>query len=329
MLTKTKKPMTVFFRFAKGHDEGGGNRRAGGVCAWVRRATERDALPPRLDVRTAAVLAAAKQPRVRLWLEHSRGRREGLWSALPPTLRRAARTLGWTPSCYGPRGVCQDAHALTTRHRALCDTRRPRPTRAVSQEHTSLAMAGKTSLGPAAYKLPPSVGGKQPDGRKANPPVWKFGTARARLLSNPPSFEGDRRPDYGPQPMLGPGQTLSRVRSEPAFGFGSAGRATAKKVFISSSHQRLDLYGMESPGPAHYASQSTIGRRGALARCAITHAAHMFVSGAHDHTSLAWGHHTLTTHHAARARGRTARVPTHLRPTAERGSYCDMPRFCV
>jgi len=129
-------------------------------------------------------------------------------------------------------------------------------------------MAGKTSLGPAAYKLPPSVGGKQPDGRKADPPVWKFGTARARLLSNPPSFEGDRRPDYGPQPVLGPGQTLSRVRSEPAFGFGSAGRATAKKVFISSSHQRLDLYGMESPGPAHYASQSTIGRRGALARMA-------------------------------------------------------------
>ena len=55
----------------------------------------------------------------------------------------------------------------------------------VSQEHTALATAGMHSPGPAVYLLPPSVGGKQPDGRRADPPSWGFGTNnRARALSS-------------------------------------------------------------------------------------------------------------------------------------------------
>lgn len=47
----------------------------------------------------------------------------------------------------------------------------------VSQAHTILATGGRDSPGPAQYNLPPSVGGKQPDGKKPDPPVWGFGGA--------------------------------------------------------------------------------------------------------------------------------------------------------
>ena len=44
----------------------------------------------------------------------------------------------------------------------------------VSQEHTLSNTYGRQSPGPATYVLPASVGGKQPDGRKPDPPVWRF-----------------------------------------------------------------------------------------------------------------------------------------------------------
>lgn len=47
----------------------------------------------------------------------------------------------------------------------------------VSNQHTLGIMYGTGSPGPARYQLPPSVGGKQPDGRKADPPNWVFGKA--------------------------------------------------------------------------------------------------------------------------------------------------------
>ena len=46
----------------------------------------------------------------------------------------------------------------------------------ISQEHTALATAGMHSPGPAIIKLPPSIGGKQPDGRRKDPPSYSFGT---------------------------------------------------------------------------------------------------------------------------------------------------------
>lgn len=95
----------------------------------------------------------------------------------------------------------------------------------VSQEHTALATAGTQSPGPAVYLLPASVGGKQPDGRKADPPVWGFSTA-------------------------------------PMMGFGTAERKNVRKVWISQEHMRLDMHGMDSPGPAaKYEIKSTMGKQ--------------------------------------------------------------------
>ena len=67
-------------------------------------------------------------------------------------------------------------------------------------------MAGKESQGPAAYTLPPSVGGKQPDGRKPDPPVWGF--AKSPRVTMDDAEVGKRSPGpvytipatVGPQP---------------------------------------------------------------------------------------------------------------------------------
>ena len=57
----------------------------------------------------------------------------------------------------------------------------------VSQEHTIKSHAGRGSPGPAVYLLPPSVGGKQPNGRMADPPSWGFGSAsRFRSIKSAP-----------------------------------------------------------------------------------------------------------------------------------------------
>jgi len=127
----------------------------------------------------------------------------------------------------------------------------------VSQEHTALATAGKAS--PAKfYLLPPSVGGTQPDGRRANPPSWGFGTAsRFRPMSAPP-VPG---PGHYAQPAGAAGnQPNSRFSTMPQYGFGSSTRADVKKVFVSQEHQKTDMYGIGSPGPfARYEFAPSVG----------------------------------------------------------------------
>lgn len=128
-------------------------------------------------------------------------------------------------------------------------------------------MAGKGSPGPALYTLPPSVGGKQPDGRKSDPPSWGFGTAqRFRPKSAPPKVDGHAGNNPGPNhysnppPSVGP-QVLAKFRTEPLPGFGTAERKNVRKVWISQEHQKTDMYGLNSPGPATYALKTTLGRQ--------------------------------------------------------------------
>ena len=138
----------------------------------------------------------------------------------------------------------------------------------VSQEHTALATAGLHSPGPAVYLLPASVGGKQPDGRKADPPVWGFGTNqrfRPRTAPIKPDGRAGNNPGPGayalPPASVGP-QSLARFRSEPSMGFGTAERKHVRKVFVSQAHQKTDMYGMDSPGPAvAYEIKSTMGKQ--------------------------------------------------------------------
>jgi len=128
----------------------------------------------------------------------------------------------------------------------------------VSQEHTALATAGMHSPGPAVYLLPSSVGGKQPDGRRADPPAWAFGSAnRFRQLGKNNKLPG---PDHYKEPpaSVGP-QVLGRFRTEPLMGFGTAERKHVRKVFISSAHQKTDFHGLDSPGPAMYGLKPAIG----------------------------------------------------------------------
>lgn len=49
----------------------------------------------------------------------------------------------------------------------------------VSQQHTTLATAGKGSPGPhAPYAVPASIGGKHPDGRRRDAPSYGFGSSK-------------------------------------------------------------------------------------------------------------------------------------------------------
>ena len=108
----------------------------------------------------------------------------------------------------------------------------------VSQEHTALATAGTHSPGPAApYILPPSVGGKQPDGRRADPPSYGFGTGTRKGRCKDPVFPGPGHYEKPPA-SVGP-QVLGRFRSEPLMGFGTAERKHVQKVFVSQEHQKV------------------------------------------------------------------------------------------
>lgn len=138
----------------------------------------------------------------------------------------------------------------------------------VSQEHTLIATGGMHSPGPAVYLLPPSVGGKQPDGRKPDPPTWGFGTAqRFRPKSAPlkPDGHAGNNPGPGaysmPPASVGP-QVLARHSTAPLMGFGTAERKNMRKVWISQTHQKLDMHGYDSPGPAAgYEIASTMGKQ--------------------------------------------------------------------
>lgn len=118
----------------------------------------------------------------------------------------------------------------------------------VSQEHTALATAGKAGPGPI-YQLPPSVGGKQPDGRMRDPPSWGFGSgSRTRSMKQPqvPGPQAYSMQDVG---AVGGKQADGRKKDAPMYSFGSATRANVRKVFISTAHQKTDMHGMDSPGP--------------------------------------------------------------------------------
>ena len=117
----------------------------------------------------------------------------------------------------------------------------------VSQQHTITVKYGTNSPGPV-HKLHPSIGGKQPDGRKPDPPVWRFNKADRYLYG------------YG-TPMQKPGPTTYTMRPyEPskAATFGVSTRDVARKVFISQQHTLTIRAGTQSPGHV-YNVKSCVG----------------------------------------------------------------------
>ena len=127
----------------------------------------------------------------------------------------------------------------------------------VSQEHTQLATAGTDSPGPAQYNLPASVGGKQPDGRKRDPPVWAFGHAD-RFHGN--ATEHRPAPNaYKLYPSVGGKQPDGRKRDPPVWRFGTATRTQCNRLFVSQQHTKLATAGTDSPGPALYSLPASVG----------------------------------------------------------------------
>lgn len=123
-------------------------------------------------------------------------------------------------------------------------------TREVQQrryEGPEVATVGAESPGPNIYTLPASVGGKQPDGRKRDPPVWRFGTdTRFRPASAP----NEPAPNaYLIRPTVGQKNALSRMASEPRVGFGTANREHMSRVNLTKQQAKA-LHGAASPGPA-------------------------------------------------------------------------------
>lgn len=130
----------------------------------------------------------------------------------------------------------------------------------ISQEHTALATAGLHSPGPAVYMLPNSVGGKQPDGRRIDPPSYGMGKSSRFMTEN----IATRTPGPGAYGGLGSSmgpQVGGRYKTQPIAGFGTAERKHVRKVFISKEHQKTDNYGMDSPGPATIGLPPTTGRQ--------------------------------------------------------------------
>ena len=129
----------------------------------------------------------------------------------------------------------------------------------VSQEHTLIATGGKDSPGPAKYLLPASVGGKQPDGRKPDPPTWTFSGANRFLYGY---GKPDKKPgpdEYNMPPSVGGTQPDGARANAPSWGFGSATRDGVKKVFVSQKHTLTVLHGSHSPGPAKYLLPPSVG----------------------------------------------------------------------
>jgi hypothetical protein len=125
-----------------------------------------------------------------------------------------------------------------------------------SPEHAQLS-APRVSPGPAVYSLRNSVGA-QVDGRKSSAPQWAFGTAdrfmgEKRSTANPGPGTYDAKSGIGPQ-------TASQRASQPLYGFGSSTREIVNKVFLSEGHNK-DKYGKQSPGPAVYTHQGSIGKQ--------------------------------------------------------------------
>ena len=114
-------------------------------------------------------------------------------------------------------------------------------------------------LGPGAVYDMKSGFGTQNSSKNANPPKFSFGTA-SRFLQ-PSAARARRNPQVpGPGSYAAPssiGRSMdSNAINQAAFGFGTATRDDAQRVFISAAAAKV-RFGMESPGPAAYANSAT------------------------------------------------------------------------
>ena len=104
------------------------------------------------------------------------------------------------------------------------------------------------------------VGGKQPDGRKEDPPTWVIGTDKRFHYEK----EGHATPApnaYGMPPSGLGRQVAGRYHTQPFATFCTSGRTHMRKVWISQEHQKIDMHGSDSPGPVVYQLKTTMGKQ--------------------------------------------------------------------
>jgi len=143
----------------------------------------------------------------------------------------------------------------------------------VSQQHTLTIAHGTLSPGPAHYTQKPAIGGKQPDGRKSDPPNWVIGSGPRFLYCG----KLDRKPGPGDHRMYQfMGGTLpdGAHANRPKYSFAAATREQAKNVFVSQKHTLSSRAGTQSPGPI-YELQSAIGQKQSNGRIRDGPAFHM------------------------------------------------------
>ena len=127
----------------------------------------------------------------------------------------------------------------------------------LSSEHAKLASTS-FSPGPAVYMLRSTIG-TQPDGRITSAPQWAFGTSDRFRALNGAAFPGPGA--YAQRTSMG-AQIDGVQPSQPIYGFGSSTRDGVKKVYLSEQHSSSLFTGANSPGPATYTLNSSVGKQG-------------------------------------------------------------------
>ena len=127
----------------------------------------------------------------------------------------------------------------------------------VSHEHSKLATSG-VSPGPASLGAR-STCGPQVDGTYASAPMWNFSSAKRFGVYGRDNVPGPGK--YEMRSSMGP-QVEGDFPTLPVFGMGSSTRDNVKRVYISEQHSNVAFQGANSPGPASYSLNTSVGKQG-------------------------------------------------------------------
>lgn len=130
----------------------------------------------------------------------------------------------------------------------------------ISSEHAKLSTT-TISPGPAwgSHAIPSTVG-PQVDGAFESAPRWAFGSAQRFGVIAKTKDPGPG--SYESRSSLG-AQGSSRLPTQPLFGMGTSTRDNVNKLYISEKHSTSLFTGKNSPGPATYSLNASVGKQGA------------------------------------------------------------------
>jgi hypothetical protein len=128
----------------------------------------------------------------------------------------------------------------------------------LSTEHAKLA-SSSVSPGPNVYMMRSTVG-PQVNGSIVSAPQWAFGSDKRFGGPGQDKVPGPGTYEY--RSSLG-AQIDGLQPTQPIFGMGSGTRDKVQRVYISEKHSTSMFTGVNSPGPASYTLNTSVGRQGA------------------------------------------------------------------